>query len=92
MPAWVLLRRWLPRTGAPSQVLFAGWFGPTGAAALFYACDAQARTGSAVPWPAVSLVVAASVLVHGVTGTHLSAWLGRLRGRDPDASETTRGR
>jgi NhaP-type Na+/H+ or K+/H+ antiporter len=79
LPAWLLLRRWMPWTQPLPQALFAGWFGPVGAAALFYACDAQARTGIAAIWPAVSLAAAASVLAHGVTGTHLSALLGRVR-------------
>lgn len=79
LPAWLLLRRWMPWTQPLPQALFAGWFGPVGAAALFYACDAQARTGVAAIWPAVSLAAAASVLAHGVTGTHLSALLGRVR-------------
>lgn len=79
MPAWLLLRRWIPWSRTLPQVLFAGWFGPVGVAALFYACDAQLRTGSPVLWPVISLVCAMSVVAHGVTGTHLSALLGRLR-------------
>jgi NhaP-type Na+/H+ or K+/H+ antiporter len=78
VPAWLLLRRWIPWSRTLPQVLFAGWFGPVGVAALFYACDAQLRTGSPVLWPAVSLVCAMSVIAHGVTGTHFSALLGRL--------------
>lgn len=79
LPAWLLLRRWMPWTRPLPQALFAGWFGPVGAAALFYACDAQAQTGIGAIWPAVSLAAAASVFAHGITGTHLSALLGRVR-------------
>lgn len=50
------------------QLLFYGWFGPMGVAALFYvtlALEDQVRVPEL--WPAVALVVAASTVVHGVT-------------------------
>ena len=78
LPAWLLLRRWMPWTQPLPQALFAGWFGPVGAAALYYACEAQDMTGICILWPVVSLAAAASVVAHGVTGTHLSLWLGRM--------------
>jgi NhaP-type Na+/H+ or K+/H+ antiporter len=81
LPAWLLLRRWMPWTRPLSHALFTGWFGPVGAAALFYATAAQQQTGIAALWPAVSLAAAASVVAHGITGTHLSALLGRRRQR-----------
>ena len=81
IPAWLLLRPLMPWTRPLSQALFAGWFGPVGAAALFYACDAQDRTGLTDLWPIVSLAAAASVVAHGITGTHLSLFLGRARAR-----------
>ncbi|MDA8250674.1 MAG: cation:proton antiporter [Rhodospirillales bacterium] len=81
IPAWLLLGRLMPWTRRPSLALFAGWFGPIGAAAMFYACQAQDMTGDANLWPVVSLAAAASVVAHGVTGTHLSLRLGRLRRR-----------
>jgi sodium/hydrogen antiporter len=46
---------------------FLGWFGPVGVAAIYYALHGLERTGETVLWSSVSLVVAASVLVHGVT-------------------------
>ncbi len=79
MPAWLLLRRWMPWARRLPDNLFAGWFGPVGAAAMFYALDAQHGTGLIGLWPIVSLAVFASVLVHGVTGTHFSIWRGRRR-------------
>lgn len=81
IPAWLLLRHGMPwARGLPAN-LFAGWFGPVGAAAMFYALEAQDMTGVDVLWPVVSLAAAASVVAHGVTGTHLSALLGTRLGR-----------
>ena len=76
MPAWLLLGRFMPWARRLPENLFAGWFGPVGAAALFYALDTQDRTGLAALWPVVSLAAAASVVAHGLTGTHLSVLLG----------------
>lgn len=77
LPAWLLLRRWMPWTRPVPHALFAGWFGPIGAAALFYAMEIQEQTGLREIWPAVSLAVAASVLAHGATGTPLTHLFGR---------------
>ncbi len=76
MPAWLLLGRFMPWARRLPENLFAGWFGPVGAAAIFYALEAKDMTGLAVLWPIVSLAAFASVVAHGVTGTHLSAFLG----------------
>ncbi|NPD70216.1 sodium:proton antiporter [Lichenicola cladoniae] len=81
LPAWLLLGGLMSWTRPFSHRLFAGWFGPVGAAALFYACDAQGATGIGALWPVVSLAAAASVVAHGITGTHLSVFLGRSRQR-----------
>lgn len=82
LPAWLLLHRTMPWTRRWRHALFAGWFGPVGAAALFYAMLAQDRTGIAEVWPAVSLAVAASVLAHGISATPLT-WMFGLR-ESPD--------
>jgi NhaP-type Na+/H+ or K+/H+ antiporter len=71
-PAWLLLSGFMPWTRSPARALFAGWFGPVGAAAMFYAVEVQDRIGSAAIWPAVSLAVGASIVAHGVTGTPLT--------------------
>ena len=74
-PPWVwLLGRFapglLPDLSEPRDRLFAGWFGPIGVAALYYA----AEFGEDCPgmWPAVSLTVAASVAAHGATAAPLT--------------------
>lgn len=63
----VLALRPLLRLDAPTT-LFYGWFGPMGAAALFFATTARAEHATEPEvWPAVALVVAASTVVHGIT-------------------------
>lgn len=75
LPVVWLMRR---RLGlARDEAAFAGWFGPIGVAAIYYAMLAEGRTGSELVWPVASLVIAASVLAHGFTATPLSHWLGR---------------
>ncbi len=81
MPAWLLLGRFMPWARRLPENLFAGWFGPVGAAALFYALEAKDMTGLTMLWPIVSLAAFASVVAHGLTGTHLSAFLGLRLGR-----------
>ncbi len=82
LPAWLLIGGFMSWTRPLWHRLFAGWFGPVGAAALFYACDAQDMTGIDTLWPVVSLAAGASVVAHGTTATHLSLFLGGTRRDD----------
>ena len=90
IPAWLLLRRWIPWNRDVRSALFAGWFGPIGAAALFYAMLIQDDTGSTALWPFIALAIGASVLAHGITSTPLT----RVFDGDPalidDKDETPR--
>ena len=88
IPAWLLLRRWLPWNRDRRSALFAGWFGPIGAAALFYAMLIQDETGSPEYWPFISLAIGASVFAHGITGTPLT----RVFGSTSPAEKLTPGR
>ena len=67
LPIVLALRRWLPPVRGRDISWVMGWFGPIGVSALFYATLATGRTGSETPWVAVSLVVLASIIAHGVT-------------------------
>jgi NhaP-type Na+/H+ or K+/H+ antiporter len=60
--------------------LFAGWFGPIGIAALFYVTVAHRLLGNETVWAATALVVASSILVHGVSATPLTKLFGRVSG------------
>jgi NhaP-type Na+/H+ or K+/H+ antiporter len=76
MPVWLLLYPLLPSLHKGRDALFNGWFGPVGISALFYVTFAADRVHGLSLWPVVSLVVFISALVHGITGTPLSKWLG----------------
>jgi len=79
LPAVLALRPLLgPLRRQAKDVLFLGWFGPIGAAALYYAAFALRETGMEEVWVVGSLVICASVVVHGVTATPLTKLYGRL--------------
>jgi hypothetical protein len=50
-----------------------------GAAALYYAAFSLRETGMEEVWVIGSLIICASVLVHGVTATPLTKLYGKLR-------------
>ena len=79
LPAWLLLGRLMSWTQPVRSAVFAGWFGPIGAAALFYGMLIQDKTGSAQLWPFISLAIGASVLAHGVTATPMTRTFGARR-------------
>jgi hypothetical protein len=58
-----------PLRGKTKDVLFLGWFGPVGAAALYYAACSLRETGLEEVWVVGSLVICASLLVHGIIAT-----------------------
>ena len=79
LPAVLALRPLLgPLRGEARDVLFLGWFGPIGAAALYYAAFSLRETGIEVVWVVGSLVICTSVVVHGITATPLTNLYGRL--------------
>lgn len=69
MPAWQLMWRILPSLHSRRDALFTGWFGPIGIAALYYALMIREHDGPEVVWPLVSLVVCASIVIHGISAT-----------------------
>lgn len=69
LPAWWLLWRALPSLHSRRDAIFNGWFGPIGIAAIYYALMAHEQHGTEVIWPVVSLVVCASIVLHGISAT-----------------------
>jgi sodium/hydrogen antiporter len=81
LPTVLALRPLLgPLRRRTKDVLFLGWFGPIGAAALYYAAFSFRETGIEEAWVVGSLIICASVLVHGVSATPLTKLYGRLPG------------
>ena len=79
LPAVLALRPLLgPLRGRAKDVLFLGGFGPIGAAALYYATFSLRETSIEEAWVVGSLVICASVVVHGRTATPLTKLYGRL--------------
>jgi NhaP-type Na+/H+ or K+/H+ antiporter len=83
-PVLLLLRPLLRDIRSTSEALFVGWFGPIAVAALYYASLMEHRTGEAVIWHVVSLVICGSVVAHGLTGAPLTRALGRRRRHEPE--------
>jgi sodium/hydrogen antiporter len=67
-----------PLRSKGKDVLFLGWFGPIGAAALYYAAFSYRETGIEAAWTVGSLVICVSLLVHGVSATPFTKLYGRL--------------
>lgn len=78
LPAVLVLKPLLGELREPKDVLFLGWFGPVGAAALYYATFSLQETGIDEVWTVGSLIICASVLVHGLTDTPLTKLYGRI--------------
>lgn len=76
LPALLAFGPLLGSTRGWSDILFLGWFGPIGVAALFYATLSVRETGLEDVWVIGSLVICASVLVHGVTAAPLTKLYG----------------
>ncbi len=64
------------------MLLLMGWFGPVGVSALFYASLVANLTGSDLAWVVGSLIVLASLMVHGVSAAPLARLHGRLADRE----------
>lgn len=79
LPALCLLHRLLPELRWRRDILFAGWFGPIGVAALLYALQASERSGEPLVWQLGSLLICASVVVHGLSATPLTRLYGHFR-------------
>lgn len=78
LPVIFLLRPMIPDWKPLPIAGLAGWFGPIGIAAVYYGAFIQRETGSEMAWIVGSLLVAASLIAHGMT----AAPLGRLYGRN----------
>lgn len=72
VPTLLLLKPLLTRLRSTQDAMFLGWFGPIGASAMFYAFLSLRQTGLEEPWIVSSLVVCASILVHGLSAVPLA--------------------
>lgn len=77
LPIWLLLKPVTPELKTWRQAMFAGWFGPLGISALFYVTLALGKTGDERLWAVTTLLVTASIIIHGLSSTPLGTWLAR---------------
>jgi NhaP-type Na+/H+ or K+/H+ antiporter len=87
LPVVLVLRPLLGQTESRGDVLFLGWFGPIGAAALYYAALSVEEAGIEEAWVVGSLIICASLLAHGVTATPLTRLYGRHTQEQQSPSE-----
>ena len=69
------------------ESIFVGWFGPIGVGALFYSTFAFLKTGNEQVWVIVSLLIAASIVIHGLSATPFTKWFGRTTTEQNDVTE-----
>jgi NhaP-type Na+/H+ or K+/H+ antiporter len=89
LPAVLLLYRTVGQLPRLRDALFAGWFGPIGVAALFYATLAVHETQREIVWVVGTLVICASLLVHGLSATPLTMLYGRVAQREESQQQQT---
>lgn len=77
LPILLALRPLLPPVRDRRISWMMGWFGPIGVSALFYATLASRHTGNHEVWVAASLIVLASIVVHGITAAPFAKQYGR---------------
>ncbi len=80
LPVILLLRPAIRLWRDLPVALLAGWFGPIGVAAVFYAMLVYHETGNDTIWVVASLLVAASLVVHGMTAAPIAKYYGRRYG------------
>ena len=54
-----------------------GWFGPVGVAAIYYAGYSMRETGIEEVWSVCSLMICASIVVHGFSAVPLTELYGK---------------
>lgn len=84
IPAMLLIRPLVPELHNLTDALFVGWFGPVGIAAILYASHISQVDGSPIVWVITSLIIASSVLAHGLTATPLTRWYGKHNDVPPE--------
>jgi NhaP-type Na+/H+ or K+/H+ antiporter len=87
-PAWLLLKPVVRPMRTWRDAAFLGWFGPIGLSAIYYATLAHRHTHNEQIWPVTTLVVTASILLHGITAVPAGHW---LRRHEPPAKEEEQG-
>ena len=86
LPAVLALQPLLGQMRGKGDILFLGWFGPIGAAALFYATFSIERVGAEEVWVVGSLIICASLLAHGLTAAPFTRLFGKKSAQNEQSS------
>eukprot|EP00842_Homolaphlyctis_polyrhiza_P002125 jgi/Hompol1/2913/HPOL_006225-RA len=81
LPIVMLLYNYIPAIETPREAFFAGWFGPIGAGAIFYAMIAVVYLDVEEPKlvPIVYFVVLSSIIMHGFSVSLFHMGIKRIR-------------
>ncbi len=88
LPAMLLVSRWVGTLRSWPDTLFVGWFGPLGIGALYYAAYVYGETGNEQAWYVGTLVICASITIHGLTATPFSHWYARWSGAETSEAQS----
>ncbi|HLL91198.1 MAG TPA: cation:proton antiporter [Tepidisphaeraceae bacterium] len=80
IPTLLCLRPLMTGVRSVPDALFVGWFGPVAVAAIYYVSLMEHKLHNPLIWHVTSLVIATSVVLHGLTGAPLTALFGRTAG------------
>jgi sodium/hydrogen antiporter len=83
-PVLLLLRPLMPQLSRRADAAYLGWFGPIAVAAMYYAAVMEHHLPDPRIWHVVSLMIFASVVVHGISATPLTRLYGRVAGEQPE--------
>jgi NhaP-type Na+/H+ or K+/H+ antiporter len=75
LPGVMIYGRFIPELKCLKESSFVGWFGPIGAAALYYSLKVKGRSEMEMVWVITTYIIAGSILVHGLSATPLARWL-----------------
>jgi NhaP-type Na+/H+ or K+/H+ antiporter len=90
LPAVLLFYRGVGQLAYLRDALFTGWFGPIGVAALFYATLGMHETQLGIVWDVGTLVITASLVVHGLSATPLTMLYGKVDQRKQQEQQSAR--
>jgi sodium/hydrogen antiporter len=82
MTAVLVLNPLIGKTRGLKDALFLGRFGPIGVAALYYTSLAPREAGVEEVWVVGSLIITASVIVHGMSAVSLTRLYGKRTQND----------
>jgi sodium/hydrogen antiporter len=74
LPAFLAMHPLVRRSCSLADLAFLGWFGPLGVTTIYLALTAADHLEAPAIWHAASLLVAVSLVAHGMTATPFSRW------------------